>query len=308
MTQTSTSFAKSLWPGVNKWYGMEYNEYPVEWTKLFESNSSRRAFEEDVGSAGVGLLSVKNEGAPVTYDQGRQGFTSRYNHVVYASGIVITREAVEDDLYDVVGKQKAKGLAFAVRQTKEILGANVYNRAFNTSYVGGDAATLVASAGGGGSATHANVSGGTWTNGPTAAVDLSEAAIEQAIIDIASFTSDRGLKIAVRPKQLIIPKELMWEASRILKGDWQVNSAENNINALKTMGMVPEIVVNHYLTDTDAWFIRTDVKDGMKYFSRRDDEFKMDEDFDTDNAKYKAQFRCSFGWTDAKAIWGSPGV
>jgi hypothetical protein len=287
---------------------MEYNEYPVEWTKLFEMGTSRRAFEEDVGSAGVGLLSVKAEGAPVTYDQGRQGFTSRYNHVVYASGIVITREAVEDDLYDVVGKQKAKGLAFAVRQTKEILGANVYNRAFNTSYVGGDAATLVASAGGGGSATHSNISGGTWTNGPTAAVDLSEAAIEQAILDIAGFTSDRGLKIAVRPKQLIIPKELMWEATRILKGDWQVNSAENNVNALKTMGMVPEIVVNHYLTDTDAWFIRTDVKDGMKYFSRRDDEFKMDEDFDTDNAKYKAQFRCSFGWTDARAIWGSPGV
>lgn len=308
MTQTTTSFAKSLWPGVNKWYGMEYNEYPVEFTKLFEANTSRRAFEEDVGSAGVGLLSVKAEGAPVTYDQGRQGFTSRYNHVVYASGIVITREAVEDDLYDVVGKQKAKGLAFAVRQTKEILGANVYNRAFNTAYVGGDASTLVASAGGGGSATHANVSGGTWTNGPTAAVDLSEAALEQAIIDIANFTSDRGLKIAVRPKSLIIPKELMWEASRILKGEWQVNSAERNINVLKSMGSIPEIVVNHYLTDTDAWFIRTDVKEGMKYFSRRDDEFKTDEDFDTDNAKYKVSFRCSFGWTDAKAVWGSPGV
>lgn len=308
MTQTTTSFAKSLWPGVNKWYGMEYNEYPVEFTKLFEHNQSRRAFEEDVGSAGVGLLSVKAEGAPITYDQGRQGFTSRYNHVTYASGIVITREAFEDDLYDVVGKQKAQGLAFAVRQTKEILGANVYNRAFNTSFVGGDSATLVASAGGGGSASHPNVSGGTWTNGPTAAVDLSEAALEQAIIDIANFTNDRGLKIAVRPKTLVIPKELMWEASRILKGDWQVNSAERNINALKTMGMVPEIVVNHYLSDADAWFLLTDVKNGLKYFSRRDDEFKTDEDFDTDNAKYKASFRCSFGWTDPRAIYGSPGV
>jgi hypothetical protein len=308
MTVTTTSFAKSLWPGVNKWYGMEYNEYPVEWDKLFESNTSRRAFEEDVGSAGVGLLSVKSEGAPITYDQGRQGFTSRYNHVVYASGIVITREAFEDDLYDVVGKQKAQGLAFAVRQTKEILGANVFNRAFNTSFVGGDSATLIASAGGGGSASHANVSGGTWTNGPTAAVDLSEAALEQAIIDIAGYTNDRGLKIAVRPQKLVIPKELMWEAARILKGDWQVNSAERNINALKNMGMVPEIVVNHYLTDVDAWFLLTDAKNGMKYFNRRSDEFKTDEDFDTDNAKYKASFRCSFGWTDPKGVYGSPGV
>jgi hypothetical protein len=308
MTQTTTSFAKSLWPGVNKWYGMEYNEFPVEYTELFESNTSRRAFEEDVGMAGVGLLSVKAEGAPITYDQGRQGFTSRYNHVVYASGIVITREAVEDDLYDVVGKQKSKGLAFAVRQTKEILGANVYNRAFNTSYVGGDGSTLVASAGGGGSATHANVSGGTWTNGPTAAVDLSEAALEQAVLDIADYKSDRGLKIALKPQKLLIPKELQWEASRILKGEYQVNSAERNINVLKSMGSIPKIVVNHYLTDADAWFIITDAKDGMKYFSRRDDEFKTDEDFDTDNAKYKVSFRCSFGWTDPRAIWGSPGV
>ena len=308
MTMTTTSFAKSLWPGVNKWYGMAYNQFPEEYSKLFESNTSRRAFEEDVGSAGVGLLSVKSEGAPITYDQGRQGFTSRYNHVVYASGIVITREAFEDDLYDQVGKQKSEGLAFAVRQTKEILGANVYNRAFNTSFVGGDAATLVASAGGGGSASHPNVSGGTWTNGPTAAVDLSEAALEQAVIDIAGFTNDRGLKIAVRPQRLIIPKELMWEATRILKGEYQVNSAERNVNAIKTMGMVPEIVVNHYLTDVDAWFLLTDSKDGLKYFSRRADEFKTDEDFDTDNAKYKASFRCSFGWSDPRAIYGSPGV
>lgn len=308
MTQTTTSFAKSLWPGVNKWYGMEYNEFPVEFTELFESNTSRRAFEEDVGSAGVGLLSVKAEGAPVTYDQGRQGFTSRYNHVVYASGIVITREAVEDDLYDVVGKQKSKGLAFAVRQTKEILGANVYNRAFNTGFLGGDGATLVASAGGGGSASHANVSGGTWTNGPTAAVDLSEAALEQAVLDIAGYRSDRGLQIALKPKKLIIPKELQWEAARILKGEFQVNSAERNINVLKSMGSIPSIAVNHYLTDVDAWFVLTDAKEGMKYFSRRGDEFKTDEDFDTDNAKYKVSFRCSFGWTDPRCIWASPGV
>jgi hypothetical protein len=305
---TTTSFAKALWPGVNKWYGDKYSEFPVEWDKLFDKYTSKRAFEEDVGVSGLGLLSVKAEGAGITYDTSRQGFTTRFQHVNYASGFIVTREAFEDDLYDVVGKQKAQALAFSVRQTKEILAANVYNRAFNTSYVGGDAATLVASAGGGGSASHPNVAGGTWTNGPSVATDLSEAALEQAIIDIAQFTNDRGLKIAVRPKSLIIPVNLMFEASRILKGDWQVNSAERNINALKTMGMVPEIVVNHYLTDTDAWFLRTDAPEGMKYFERRGDEFGTDDDFDTENAKFKASFRCSFGWTDPRGVYGSPGV
>jgi len=304
---TTTSFAKALWPGVNKWYGDAYSEFPVEFDKLFDKFSSKRSFEEDVGVSGLGLLSVKAEGAPITYDTSRQGFTTRYQHVTYASGFIVTREAYEDDLYDVVGKQKAQSLAFSMRQTKEILAANVYNRAFNTSYTGGDGSTLIACAAGG-SASHPNVAGGTWTNGPSVAVDLSEAALEQAHIDIAGFTNDRGLKIAVRPMKLVIPKELMFEASRILKGEWQVNSAERNINALKTMGMVPEIVVNHYLTDTDAWFLRTDVKDGMKYFERRGDEFGTDDDFDTENAKYKATFRVSFGWTDARGLYGSPGA
>jgi len=183
----------------------------------------------------------------------------------------------------------------------------VYNRAFNTSYLGGDGSTLVACAGGG-SASHALVAGGTATNGPSAAVDLSEAALEQASIDIASFTSDRGLKISVRPTTLIIPKELMFEASRILKSDGRVGTDNNDINALKAMGMVPKIVVNHYLSDTDAWFLRTDAQNGMKYFERRGDEFTTDDDFDTENAKYKATFRCSFGWTDPRGIYGSPGA
>lgn len=305
---TTTSFAKALWPGVNKWYGDKYTEFPVEWTKLFDQYTSKRNFEEDVGISGLGLLSTKAEGSGITYDSSRQGFTTRFQHVVYASGFIVTREAFEDDLYDVVGKQKAQSLAFAVRQTKEILAANVYNRAFNTSYTGGDAASLVASAGGGGSSSHPNIAGGTWTNGPSVAVDLSEAALEQALIDLAGFTNDRGLKIAVRAQTLIIPVNTMFEANRILKGDWQVNSAERNINALKTMGLVPEIAVNHYLTDTDAWFLRTDTQDGMKYFERRGDEFTTDDDFDTENAKYKATFRCSFGWTDPRGIYGSPGA
>lgn len=305
---TTSSFAKALWPGVNKWYGDEYAEYPVEYTKLFDEFSSRKAFEEDVGTSMYGLAVVKSEGAPITYDSSRQGFTNRYNHVVYALGMVITREMYEDDLYDIVGKQKAKSLAFSMRQTKEIIGANVYNRAFNTSYVGGDGATLVASAGGGGSASHPNIAGGTWTNGVAVAADLSEAALEQANIDIAGFTNDRGLKIAVRPKALIIPKELMFEAKRILFSDGRVGTNNNDLNALKTMGIVPEVITNHYLTDTDAWFIRTDCKDGMKHFTRRADEFNMDEDFDTENAKYKATMRFSFGWTDPRGLYGSPGA
>lgn len=305
---TTTSFAKALYPGVNKWYGDEYNEFPVEFTKLFDKFDSKRNFEEDVGVSGLGLLSVKAEGAGITYDSSRQGFTTRYQHVAYASGFIVTREAYEDDLYEVVGKQKAQSLAFSVRQTKEILGANVYNRAFNTSYVGGDAATLIASAGGGGSASHPNVAGGTRTNGVSVASDLSEAALEQAHIDIAQYTNDRGLRIAVRPQSLIIPVQSMFEATRILKGDWQVNSAERNVNAMKVMGLVPEVVVNHYLTDADAWFIRTDVKNGLKYFERRADEFTTDDDFDTENAKFKATFRVSFGWSDWMQLYGSPGA
>ena len=238
----------------------------------------------------------------------RQGFTSRYQHVTYGLGFIVTREAFDDDLYDVVAKKKAQSLAFSMRQTKEIIAANVYNRAFNTSYVGGDGATLVASAGGGGSSSAPNVAGGTYTNGVSAAADLSEAALEQACIDIADFKNDRGLKIAVRPRKLIIPKEQMFEANRILKTDGRVGTDLNDINAIKTMGMIPEIVVNHYLTDTDAWFILTDVKDGLKYFERRADEFTMDEDFDTENAKYKATARYSFGWTDRRGIYGSPGA
>lgn len=305
---TTASFAKALWPGVNKWYGDAYNEFSPQWQMLFDKNTSRRAWEEDVGVSMFGLPTIKAEGAPISYDSSRQGFTSRYNHVVYALGFIVTREAVDDDLYDVVGKQKAKSLAFSMRQNKEIVAANVYNRAFNTTYVGGDAATLVASAGGGGSASHANVGGGTWTNGVAAAVDLSEAALEQAVIDIRGFQNDRGLKIQAKAKSLIIPKELMFEAQRILKTEGQVYSADNTLNALKTMGVIPEVVINDYLTDADAWFIRTNVSDGLKYFERDGDSFGMDEDFDTENAKYKARSRFAFGWTDPRGIYGSPGV
>lgn len=305
---TTSSFAKALWPGVNKWYGDAYNEFSPQWQELFEKNTSRRAFEEDVGVSMFGLPSIKAEGSPISYDTSRQGFTSRYNHVVYALGFIVTREAVDDDLYDIVGKQKAKSLAFSMRQNKEIVAANIYNRAFNTSYEGGDGSSLVASAGGGGDTSHPNVAGGTWTNGPAVAADLSEASLEQAVIDIRGFQNDRGLKVQAKPVKLIIPKELMFEATRILKTEGQVYSADNTLNAIKTMGVIPTVVVNDYLTDTDAWFIRTNVQDGLKYFERDGDSFGMDEDFDTENAKYKARSRFAFGWTDPRGIYGSPGV
>lgn len=297
----SGSFAKALWPGVNAWYGKEYNEYPVEFDKLFDKFTSSRAFEEDVGISSFGLAVVKPEGAGISYDTERQAFITRYQHVVYALGFVITREMMEDDQYDIVGERKAQGLAFSMRQTKEIVAANVYNRAFNASYIGGDGVAMV-------SASHPNIAGGTSSNIIATAADLSEAALEQACIDISGFTNDRGLLIGVRPESLVISRYMPFEAKRILQTDGRVGTNNNDLNALKDMGMIPKVIVNHYLTDQDAWFIRTNVKNGMKYFERRADAFDMDNDFDTENAKFKATARYSFGWTDWRGIYGSAGA
>ena len=298
---TSSSFAKLLWPGLNSIYGKAYNDYPVEWDKLFEKNTSDRAYEEDLGLSSFGLASVKSEGAPIVYDTERQGFTSRYNHVVYALGFIITREIYEDDQYGKVGAQKAKALARSMRQTKEIVGANIYNRAFNSSYVGGDSKELIAT-------DHPNVAGGTFSNELATPADLSEAALEQAVIDIAGFRDDRGLLIAAKPEKLIIPYQLQFEAKRILDTDLRYQTADNDLNAIKEMGLFREVVVNHYLTDADAWFIKTNVGDGLKYFERRGDQFEMDNDFDTENAKFKATARYSFGWSDPRGIYGSAGA
>lgn len=299
---TTASFAKSLWPGINAWYGKAYNEFPVEWDGLFEKNTSKRAFEEDVGVSGFGLAIEKPQGESISYDSERQGFVTRYTPIVYALGFVVTREAMEDDLYDVVASRKAQGLAFSMRQTKEIVASNVYNRAFNASYIGGDGVTLL-------NAAHPNMAGGTWSNILATAADLSEAALEQASIDIQGFTNDRGLKIAVKPQKLVIPYQLEFEAMRILKTVGRVGTDLNDINAIKEMGMFPGgIHVSHYLTDTDAWFIRTNVPHGMKYFARREDEFAQDNDFDTENAKYKATARYAFGWTDPRGLYGTAGA
>jgi hypothetical protein len=298
---TSGSFAKALWPGINAWYGKAYSEYPVEYTKLFETFKSSRAFEEDVGVSSFGLAVVKPEGSPISYDSERQAYITRYSHVVYALGFIITREIMDDDMYDVVGQRKAQGLAFSMRQTKEVVAANVYNRAFNSAYAGGDGKELLAT-------DHPLFAGGSFANELTTAADLSEAALEQAHIDIAAFTNDRGLLISVRPKTLIIPRQLMFEAKRILAPTGRPGTDTNDVNAMKAMGLVPEVVVNHYLTSADAWFLRTDVPHGMKHFERNADSFDMDNDFDTENAKYKARARYSFGWTDPRGLFGSAGV
>jgi len=298
---TSGSFAKALWPGVNAWYGKAYNDYATEWDKLFEKNTSKKAYEEDVGISSLGLAAIKAEGAAVEYDSERQGFTSRYNHIVYALGFIITREIFEDDQYDVVGKKKANALARSMRQTKEIVAANVYNNAFSGGPTGADGVCLL-------SGSHVKVAGGTFSNLLTTASDLSEAALEQATIDIEGFTDDRGLIIAAKPKSLHIPRQLRFEAHRILNADGRVGTDLNDPNAIKDSGLFNSVEVNHYFTDVDAWFIRTDVPDGMKYFERRGDQFEMDNDFDTENAKFKASARYSFGWSDPRGLYGSPGA
>jgi phage major head subunit gpT-like protein len=298
---TTGNFAKALWPGVNAWYGKAYNEYPVEYDKLFDKFTSRRNFEEDVGVSSFGLAIQKAEGAPVSYDSERQGFITRYTHVVYALGFSVSREAMEDDMYDIIAQRRAQGLAFSMRQTKEVVGANVYNRAFNPSYPGGDGVSLINTA-------HPNVAGGTQSNRLSVDSDLSEAALEQACIDIQGFRNDRGLLIALRPTSLIIPYTLEFEAHRILKSVGRTGTDLNDPNALKEMGMIKNIVVSHFLTDTDAWFLRTNAPHGMKYFERRADEFTTDNDFDTENAKFKATARYSFGWSDWRGLYGSPGA
>lgn len=297
----TSSFSKDLWPGVRTWYGKKYSEYPVEFLQIFDKYTSDMAFEEEVGISGFGLAQMKTEGGSVSYDEARQGFVTRYTHATYALGFMITREAWEDGLAVTQSMRKAQALAFSIRQTKETLAALVLNRAFNSSYVGGDGKELCAT-------DHPNVAGGTWSNELAVAADLSEAALEQACIDIAAFTNDRGLKIAVKPMKLIIPPALEFEAARILKSINQAGNANNDINAIRVLGKFPGgVVVNHYLTDSDAWFIKTDCPDGLKYFERRPDSFAEDNDFDTENAKYKSSFRAAWGWTDPRSLYGSQG-
>lgn len=295
------SIAKLLWPGLNAVWGKEYVEHPVEYRDLFDTESSDKAYEEEVLVPGFGLAPVKAEGASVQYDSTAQGYTSRYTHTAYGLGFIVTREAINDNQYEKRALGSTKDLAFSFRQTKENVAANVYNRAFNSSYTGGDGKELLA--------TDHPIQGGTFSNELAVAADLSEASLEDICIQIMNAVNDRGLKISLMPRSLIVPTALVFDATRILKSQLQNDTANNAVNALKSMGMLPEgVKANHYLTDTNAWFVRTNAPRGMKLFERIAAEFAQDNDFDTSNLKYKGYERYSMGWTDPRGLYGSAGA
>lgn len=300
---TSTSFAKALFPGVSSWYGMAYDEWDEEHMYLFDEYNSRRAYEEDILVSGFGLAAVKGEGDSVPFDSASQAWVTRYTHVVYGLGFIITREMYEDDLYGVIGKKRARALAFSMRQTKETVAANVYNRAFNASFPGGDGVSLLNSA-------HPNFAGGTFSNVLATATDLSEAGLEQACIDIAKLQDDRGLRISLRPVSLHITPDQIFIAKRILASEYRSGTGDNDVNALRAMGKFEKGVhVNHFFTDTNAWMLRVNVpQDGMKYYNRRSQEFTVDNEFDNENAKFKSTERYSFGWSDVRSLFGTPGA
>lgn len=300
-TITTGSFPRSLLPGVNAWVGMGYNRYPALYDKIFDVSKSNRNYEFDVMTVPTGLVPVKTEGDNIVYDSMLQGFETKYVHTVYASGIIITREEVEDDLYGIVAEKRAKALGDSFAITKEIVCANILNYAFTAgSHVGGDGVALCSTA-------HP-VAGGTFSNRLAVDSDLSESALEQALIDIGNEVDQRGKPILVRPTKLIVPLALQFEATRLLKSDFRVATADNDINAIKTMGSIEDIIVNKYLTDSDAWFIKTDVRDSLRYFQRRALEVATDDDFDTENMKFKVTERYSVGWTDPRGLFGTPGA
>jgi len=298
---TTASHPKALWPGIKAWWGQVYDEHPEEYSKLFDSDTSRQNYEEDVQLTGFGLAPQKPEGSGVAYDSEIQGFTTRYTHVAYALGYIVTKEELDDNLYEQVSRRRAAALAMSFRQTKENIGANIYNRAFNGTYTGGDGVALCSTA-------HPNTSGGTFANTPTVAADLSEASLEDALTALMGFQNDRGLLINVMPRSLIVARQNWWNANRILKSAYTPSTANNAVNVLVATNALPEgIVMNHYLTSPNAWFVRTNIQNGLKYYSRVGIQFDQDNDFDTMNAKAKGYERYSFGWTDPRAIYGVNG-
>ena len=293
---------KELLPGLNALYGLEYKRYEEEHTMFFETETSDRSFEEEQKIAGFGAAQVKREGMAIAYDDAQELWTSRYNHETIAMGFAITEEAIEDNLYDSLSARYTKALARAMAYTKQMKAAAVLNNAFSSSFLGGDGKELIAT-------DHPRLDGGVNANEPSVAADLNETSLENAVIEIAAWVDDRGLLIAARPRKLIIPSALQFTATRLLQTEGRVETADNDINALKTNGAIPEgYAVNHYLTDTDAWFLTTDVPNGLKHFVRVPMKTGMDTDFDTGNYRYKARERYSFGWSDPLGIYGSPGA
>ena len=302
MAISRQQLAKELEPGLNALFGLEYQNYENQHTEIYDIENSDRAFEEEVMLSGFANAAVKSEGAAVTFDTANEAFTSRYTHETIALAFAITEEAIEDNLYDRIATRYTKALARSMAQTKQIKAANVLNNGFNSSFPGGDGKELFAD-------DHPTQSAGTLKNELSTSADLSETSLEQAMIDIAAFKDERGFKIAARGLKLIIPSELQFTAERILRSPARVGTADNDLNALSSKGMLPQgYVVNNYLTDTDAFFIKTDIPNGMKMFNRANLKTAMEGDFDTGNVRYKARERYSFGFSDWRGMFGSPGA
>ena len=301
MAISRAQLVKELEPGLNALFGLEYKNYENQHTQIYSVESSDRAFEEEVMESGFGEAPVKTEGAGVSYDQAQEVYTARYTHETIALAFSLTEEAVEDNLYDRLGARYTRALARSMAQTKQIKAAAILNGAFTTS-IGGDGVVLCAT-------NHPTLSGPNLSNTLATPADLSETSLEQSLIDIAAFTDERGLKIAVQGLKLIIPKELQFTADRILKSTLRTATADNDINAIKNMGMVPQgYTVNNFLTDPDAYFIKTDAPNGMKMFTRVSMKTGFEGDFDTGNVRYKARERYSFGFSDPRGMFGSPGA
>ena len=302
MAISRSQLVKELEPGLNALFGLEYARYENEHAEIFTAEASDRAFEEEVMLTGFGSAPTKTEGAAVTFDQANESFTARYTHETIAMGFSITEEAIEDNLYDRLAGRYTRALARSMANTKQVKAANVLNNAFDSSFAGGDGKELCAD-------DHPLSSGGTLRNELATAADLSETSLEQAMIDIAAFVDERGLKIAMQGVKMIIPKELQFTAERILRSPQRVGTADNDINAMASMGMIPQgYRVNHYLTDTDAFFIMTDAPNGLKQFVRAPIKTAIEGDFDTGNVRFKARERYSFGFSDPRGIFGSPGA
>lgn len=298
---TTGSIAKLLWPGLDEIWGKDYRDLPMLYKDLFDTSTSTKNYEEDVLVPGFGLAPIKPEGSAILYDSTQQGFTSRYTNVAYGLGFIITREAIDDNQYEQKAVANTRTLARSFRVTKETVGANVYNRAFDTNYTGGDGKALIVS-------DHPTQSG-SQSNVLTVAADLSEASLEDLTVQIMNATDDRGLRIQLMGQSLHVPPSLVFEATRILKSQLQNDTANNAINAMRYMGLFPKgIMVNNYFTDTDAYFVRTDAPTAMKHFERVAPEFAQDNDFDTSNLKYKGYERYVFGWSDWRGLFGSPGA
>ena len=301
MAISRAQLVKELEPGLNALFGLEYNRYDNEAAMIFATETSDRAFEEEVMLSGFGAAATKTEGAMVTFDDAKEVYTARYTNETIALAFAITEEAIEDNLYDRLAARYTRALARSMAHTKQVKGAAILNNAF-TSGTGGDGSFLCVT-------THALSTGGTWSNALSTAADLSETSLEQALIDIAAFVDERGLKIALQAQRMIIPKELQFTAERILRSPQRVGTADNDINAVYQMGMVPQgYHVNHFLTDTDAWFLITDAPNGLKHFVRAPIKTAIEGDFDTGNVRFKARERYTFGWSDPRGIFGTPGA